>query len=621
MRIRLRLPGRRRVRLPIAAILVGGFGTLMLLAVASVLALGLTSATQNTYTLLGDKASLILANVEVRVRHQLDPAANAARFLAGLVERGELDPTDQQRLLDTVRGTLAGIPDVTGVGFVRADLTGTRATRVDGSLRTETLDLRTIKDLQPEWRNGADRVTPVWLDPIWSKEFGTSLLILLQPVRRDGRYLGQVAIGVSLHDLSRFLSAYYVEQGINAFVLYDNEHVLAHSTLGARKFDFSGRSNGPPLPRIDQMDDPALAALWSKGRTFEVAAHRIEGRVVAVGGEEHLMLLRRMSGYGQQDWLVGVTFRESEVNQELKRLDITAATGIGILLISVGAALFVGRRISRQIARLSDAADRIRAFEFRDVPDIPDSRVRELARAATAFNSMVAGLRWFETYVPKALVLRLMHRSGQTMTLLSEERPVTVMFTDIRGFSALAEHMGAAETAALLNAHFTLLADCIEAEGGTVDKFIGDAIMAFWGAPDEQADHAARALRAGRAIARAVAADNRRRAGTGLPPIRVRIGMHSGMAVVGNIGSNSRINYTMVGDTVNVAARVEELASRIQGDDEVIVLASGTTAQSAGDAVPMTCIGHRALRGRNGTCEIWRVVTNEAGLSPGLPML
>src|SRR3546814_6510270 len=84
---------------------------------------------------------------------------------------------------------------------------------------------------------------------------------------------------------------------------------------------------------------------------------------------------------------------------------------------------------------------------------------------------------------PEALVLRLI-RSGMPTALASEERVVTVMFTDVRGFSALTERMGAADTAELLNEHFATLAGCIEAEGGTVDKFIGDSVMAFWGAPE-----------------------------------------------------------------------------------------------------------------------------------------
>lgn len=605
---------KRRLRLPIAAVLVAGFGSLMLLAVASVLVLGLVSASTNTFALLNDKADLALAGVEVRVRHQLDPARDMARFIASLIERGDLDSIDSNALTLTLRGALAAAPDVTGIAFIRPDLTGVRAGRQNGGLQAGAIDLQGDSDVPPEVLDGPSRSAAGWIDPRWLKEASTSFVTLYQPVRRDGRYLGQVAVGVSLGDLSRFLSLLYVEQGLNAFVLYDHTHVLAHPALVGRSFDFSNKADGPPLPRIDQVDDPALAALWTTGTPVQALKKRIEGKAVAVMGEEYLFLMRNMAGYGQQEWIIGIGFREAEMNGEVRRLYKTGLVGLAILLISVGVALVVGRKISRQVARLAEAADRVRAFEFQTIADLPDSRLREMARAASAFNAMVAGLRWFETYVPKALVLRLMRqRDGLGGGgLASVQREVTVMFTDIRGFSHMAEHMAAADTAALLNEHFTLLAACIEAEGGTVDKFIGDSLMAFWGAPEAQEDHAARALRAAHAIHHAVCTDNRRRRGDGQAAIRVRVGLHSGPVVVGNIGSASRINYTIVGDTVNVAARIEELSAALQGDAEVIVLTSGVTAAKGGGAAPLVRQGGRSLRGRTGMTELWRMVVETA---------
>ncbi|WP_207455912.1 adenylate/guanylate cyclase domain-containing protein [Azospirillum sp. SYSU D00513] len=603
-------PARRflpRLHLSVATVLVAGFGSLMLLAVASVLVLGLVSAGRNTITLGNDKADLALAGVEVRVRNQLNPARDMAKFIAEMVERGELAPDGGERVLDTLRGSLAAVPQVTGLALIGPELTGVQVGRQDGSLRTKALDLRGEPDLPPEMTDAADRTAPSWADPLWSKEAGTSFVTLFHPIHRDGRYLGQVMVGVSLGDLSRFLSNLYVEQGINAFVLFDRGHVLAHPSLEALKFDFTGKTDGPPLPRVDQLDDPPLAALWNTQDAGVTLTKRILSRIVTVAGEEYLFLLRPMPGYGKQDWTIGIRFREQEVDTEIRRLRDTALAGFAILLVSVAAALVVGRRISRQVARLAEAADRVRAFDFNGIQELPDSRLRELSRAAAAFNAMVAGLRWFETYVPKALVLRLMHRSGDGAAFGSEERDVTVMFTDIRGFSQLAEHLGAADTAALLNEHFTQLADCIEAEGGTVDKFIGDSIMAFWNAPEEQEDHAARALRAAHAITRAVGENNRRREAAGLAPIRVRVGLHSGPVVVGNIGSASRINYTIVGETVNIAARMSELASALQGQSEVIVLTSAATAAQGIGAAPLARVGGRSLRGRTDTTEVWRM--------------
>ena len=183
------------------------------------------------------------------------------------------------------------------------------------------------------------------------------------------------------------------------------------------------------------------------------------------------------------------------------------------------------------------------------------SSVAEIDEQVRAFNLMLDALKVFQTYVPRKLVERLVALGGGE-GMPSETRELTVMFTDIVTFSEIAERMGAEETAAFLNRHFGMLADCIRAEHGTIDKYIGDAVMAFWGAPERLDDHAARAVQAARRIAETITADNQRRARKGLSPVRVRIGLHSGPAVVGNIGAPDRVNYTIVGDTVNDAQRL-----------------------------------------------------------------
>ncbi|MHC4610944.1 MAG: adenylate/guanylate cyclase domain-containing protein, partial [Planctomycetota bacterium] len=231
---------------------------------------------------------------------------------------------------------------------------------------------------------------------------------------------------------------------------------------------------------------------------------------------------------------------------------------VAVLLMAIGTAVMVGRRIARPIRRLAGEAKRIGDFDFATVSELPGSRFEELNDAAGAFNAMLRGLRWFETYVPRTLVKLLIGR-GEAKSLASVERRVTVLFTDIAGFTGLSQTMPAAEIADFLNHHFALVAKCVEAEGGTVDKYIGDSVMAFWGAPEPQPDHTERACRAAIGVSIALKSDNMARKREGKPPVRVRIGVHTGEVVVGNIGAPGRINYTIVGDTVNAASRLEQL--------------------------------------------------------------
>jgi class 3 adenylate cyclase len=192
------------------------------------------------------------------------------------------------------------------------------------------------------------------------------------------------------------------------------------------------------------------------------------------------------------------------------------------------------------------------------------------------------------------------------------------MFTDLVGFSTLAERTSARETAELLNQHFELVVGYIRATDGTVDKYLGDGVMAFWGAPRRQEDHARRACRAAIAMAAAIKDENIARAMRGAAPLRVRISLHSGPAIVGNIGASERINYTIVGDTVNVAARILEIG-REQRPEHAVILVSGETLAAAGPGFAGEFLGHRTVKGRRSEVDIHRLVKEVASAAkPGI---
>jgi class 3 adenylate cyclase/copper chaperone CopZ len=225
-----------------------------------------------------------------------------------------------------------------------------------------------------------------------------------------------------------------------------------------------------------------------------------------------------------------------------------------------------------------------------DPASVPD--IRELQCSTLRMR-----MRRFEAYLPKPLA-RWVLRNSDTARVASVERQVTVMFTDIVGFTTQAEGRPATAIADFLNEHFALVAECIDAEGGTIDKFIGDAVMAFWIA-SQRLDHELSACRAARAIAHALNLDNARRHARGDFMVRLRIGIHAGPVVIGSIGSPSRMNYTIVGDTVNTAQRLEQFAKGVASDGRhVTAIVSETIAARLPQSFFLTPLGSVSLRGR-----------------------
>lgn len=167
-------------------------------------------------------------------------------------------------------------------------------------------------------------------------------------------------------------------------------------------------------------------------------------------------------------------------------------------------------------------------------------------------------MRLFGSYVPPQLVDE-MAREPHRYSMRAESRELTIMFCDMRGFTHLAEHMPPVTLQTLLHEVFTRFSEIVNRHGGTVDKYMGDCLMAFWGAPILQADHADRAVRAAKEIVAALPALNVQHEAAGLPAVAIGIGLNSGPVVVGNMGSALRRSYTAIGDAVNLAARLEGL--------------------------------------------------------------
>lgn len=589
---------RQRWRPSVAAVLFAGFGGLVLIAASAAFLVAARVAERNTTELIGDTVELYLENMELRAGAILDPARQRVEFVAAHLAEGRTALDDDQRIADLLIGTLASGADVAGIAYVRPDLQAVRAGQWKGDHGAGVESFVAWPEMRLLLRAGEQAEGTAWADPIYMDFFKTSFVTATSPVRdRDG-FQGIVAAAVSLPSLSRALEIDAADQpGLVAFALRGEEQVIAHPSIADGLVAFS---DADPVPTRQLVHDVVLANLWEAERRPIVLIDKpgIDAWELHVGAEDYIVIMKRVSLYGDPPYIFGLHFPRGQAGGYAERLEYALYVGIAIVLVSVLAAWLIGRAIGRPVMRLAGSAGRIAALDFEHAQTLPPSPFRETDQARVAFNSMLRGLRWLEIYIPRRLIERLLAH-GSDGEFASEERNVTVLFTDIVGFTTIGERLDAAHLSEFLNRHFTMLAEIIEGEDGTIDKYIGDSIMAFWNAPDDQPDHADRALRAARGIAQRLRADNERRAAKGLMPVRLRIGIHTGPALAGNIGAPGRVNYTLVGDTVNTAQRLEAIGKELQPDEEVSIVASATVLAAAHEPGRNRALGSVALRGRS----------------------
>ena len=273
-------------------------------------------------------------------------------------------------------------------------------------------------------------------------------------------------------------------------------------------------------------------------------------------GDEISASFTRIPGSFGQPWEIIILTPTDDFVGTLKRTNremivlIAALTGIELLLI-----YFFARRLSRPIENISRELRSVEDLTFSHAAS-PSSKIKEIKELQTALSLFETSLRSFSSFVPLDVVRELI-RTGAPLTLGVEPRFMTVLFADLQDFSSLAEQMMPNALLAQLSVYFETVSQAVAEEHGTVDKFIGDGVMAFWGAPARRDDHVLRACCGALRAARRMQQLNADWRAQGRPSLQLRIGLHCAEVLVGNLGSSERLSYTVMGDGVNVAARLE----------------------------------------------------------------
>jgi len=302
-----------------------------------------------------------------------------------------------------------------------------------------------------------------------------------------------------------------------------------------------------------------------------------------------------------------VGFSEKSIDAALARArNQTIVITLGIVLVGIGGAVGLATMLVRPIFRLVRGTRAIAAGNFQVAIDVTSRD--ELGVLTESFNRMARSLREkemikraFTRYVAREVVEEVL-KDPEKLVLTGERREVTVLFCDIRGFTPLSERLAPEEVVARLNEFYTLMIETTFKNDGTLDKFLGDAVMSIFGAPIAHPDHAARAVRTALAMQAGVAGLNDKRAAEGKEPIAVGVGVSAGEVVAGTVGTEERMEYTVIGDSVNLAARLEGSAAPGQ------ILISERTYDKVRDLVQARPLGRVKVKGKEEQVEVFEVL-------------
>jgi adenylate cyclase len=314
---------------------------------------------------------------------------------------------------------------------------------------------------------------------------------------------------------------------------------------------------------------------------------------------------------------LGVDIAARDVEVAMRHLQIVSALALLLAVLAAsGATFYVSGRISAPLLKLRKAVEAIGGGNLETRVDIPSRD--EFGEVGRAVNTMAAGLRErdavksaFARYVSRQ-VMDYVLSSSEAPTVKGDRRRITVLFSDIRGFTTIAEQMRPEDIVRLLNEYFEMMVAVVFRNRGTLDKFIGDGLMVFFGAPVEDPFQEEHALTAALEMQRELRKLGAKWQAEGRPAIRIGIGINSGNAVVGNIGATERLEYTAIGDTVNLASRIETATREIDAD----ILVSEYTYDAVRGMFPMERIGPIKVKGRADPVVVYSVLNAERVAAP-----
>ncbi len=534
-------------QLGIRPALMGASALLLVVTVGGIGALAVHGTQEAVDEQLDQELKLITTATTSEVKRLLEPAPQLILESAQLMDRGVIRLDEPEQLAETLVVSMRAHPTMGWHGISGPEFYAGGTTSLGHGLRAYHASPESYQAV--EWRLWPDgRREPVadsydrhydpgsssWYadsvaDPSlrWSEPYvftaGAMGITVYKGQLQDGEVVGVWVVDFFLEDLENWLHEQRVGERGRVFLITEQGAAIGHESEALRD-----------------------AVLSAEGDRFEV------------DGERWLLSTAPLELQGGAHWRIAVAVPEDQLNgaaQEIMRR--TGLLGLVVLVLSLGLSAWLATSIARPFLQVTRRLEDMAELRM-DLAPLPPSSIREAGQLGASFELMRAGLRSFSHYVPMDLVRSLL-ADGRVASLGVEEREITVMFTDIADFTTTSESTEPHALVEALAEYMEMVNRCVQAEGGALISYMGDGVYMAWGAPTHQDDHALRACRCALEIDRQSQALVEKNLAAGKPILRTRVGVNTGLALVGNIGARERFNYSPIGDSVNTAARIEAI--------------------------------------------------------------
>ena len=379
----------------------------------------------------------------------------------------------------------------------------------------------------------------------------------------NGKLLGVACIDIGIRDLSLYLGNISTTANSKLFIYDQDNQIIAkplkpEDPIGTllNVYPSADGSNTYAMKKVDDKAEPIIAEAFenSRGRVNKEGIYSF-----SLDGKEYFCKIDSMPLDEELSMNVGMVIPDNDIMGIVYKNNRTVLIiSLIVIIIAIIISVLVSSVISKPMKTLSTEMNNIKELAIDDGVVMHDSGIKEIDNMVESFEGMKQGLVNFKKYVPSDLVTQLI-RNSQKAEIGGKKQTLTLMFSDIENFTGISEKTKPEDLVNRLYDYFSLFAHTISGNRGTIDKYIGDSIMAFWGAPIEMdiKQHAELACRS--ALTCQMQGFNLSNAWIreGKPKFRTRFGIHTGEVVVGNMGSDERINYTVLGDNVNLASRLE----------------------------------------------------------------